>query len=409
MAGLFAIDSTASGIHIAILLAFLAVAMGFEFVNGFHDTANAVATVIYTKSLTPRVAVVWSGLCNFAGVHLGGTAVAFGIVHLLPVDMLVSIGSGPGMAMVLAVLLAAVSWNLGTWYLGLPASSSHTLVGAILGVGLANSFDRGLGFGTGVNWSQAGEVGLSLLISPLIGFFLAALLLLVLKKVTSNPELYQPPKGDQPPPFWIRSVLVLTCTGVSVTHGSNDGQKGIGLIMLILIGLQPARYAIDPSYGARQSEKAVAAAARMENVLSRPELAGPVDDKVTALLGDLRQTLNRVSRPSELDSSDRWQLRTDLLHIDDGLKKLADRKGQSGLSDAERHEVEACRVELRKATDYAPDWVKLAVAFALGPCPSGKPHLSTGRLAPDDGTTEVPIAEARPWRGSDLGWRAGPP
>jgi PiT family inorganic phosphate transporter len=366
MVGLFAIDSTASGIHIAILLAFLAVALGFEFVNGFHDTANAVATVIYTKSLTPRVAVVWSGLCNFAGVHLGGTAVAFGIVHLLPVDMLVSIGSGPGMAMVLAVLLAAVSWNLGTWYLGLPASSSHTLVGAILGVGLANSFDRGLGFGTGVNWGQAGEVGLSLLISPLIGFSLAALLLVVLKKVTSNPELYQPPKGDQPPPFWIRSVLVLTCTGVSVAHGSNDGQKGIGLIMLILIGLQPARYAIDPSYGPRQSEKAVAAAARMENVLSRPELAGPSDDKVTALLGDLRQTLNRVSRPSELGSSDRWQLRTDLLHIDDGLKNLADRKGQARLSDSEQREVEACRVELRKATDYAPDWVKLAVAFALG-------------------------------------------
>ena len=224
-------------------LLFLVFALGtsllFECINGFHDTANAVATVIYTKSLKPQIAVVWSGFMNFLGVLLGGIAVAFSIVHLLPVDLLVKIDTGAGMAMVMALLLSAIIWNFGTWYLAIPASSSHTLIGAIIGVGLANSYLAGH-FGTGINWHKAWEVGLSLLISPLIGFALAAGLLILLKRLVKNPELYHPPDGDKPPPWWIRAILILTCTGVSFAHGSNDGQKGIGLIMLILIGLVPS-------------------------------------------------------------------------------------------------------------------------------------------------------------------------
>jgi phosphate/sulfate permease len=154
------------GLGTTLLLAgSLTIALGFEFVNGFHDTANAVATVIYTKSLGPRKAVVWSGFCNFLGVYLGGTAVAFGIVSLLPVDLLVSIDSSRGLCMVMALLISAIAWNLGTWLLAIPASSSHTLIGSILGVGLANSWYSGQGLGSGVNWSTAFEVGLSLLIS----------------------------------------------------------------------------------------------------------------------------------------------------------------------------------------------------------------------------------------------------
>jgi phosphate/sulfate permease len=203
---------------LALLVTALAIALGFEFVNGFHDTANAVATVIYTRSLGPRRAVAWSGLCNFAGVLLGGTAVAFSIVHLLPVDLLVSIGSNAGMAMILALLLAAIAWNLWTWYLAIPASSSHTLIGAILGVGLANSALAGHP-GRGVNWAKAAEVGLSLLLAPLVGFALAALLLLLMKRLVRDPKLYQPPDGEAPPPPWIRGVLLTTCTGVSLAHG----------------------------------------------------------------------------------------------------------------------------------------------------------------------------------------------
>jgi phosphate/sulfate permease len=249
---------------ILFLILALAIALGFEAINGFHDTANAVATVIYTKSLKPQVAVIWSGLCNFLGVMLGGIAVAFSIVHLLPVDLLVHIDSGAGMAMVLALLIGAMIWNFGTWFMGIPSSSSHALIGSIIGVGLANSLLVGR-FGTGVNWHKAGEVGLSLFISPLIGFGLAFALLLLAKALIRNPKLHEAPEGDKPPPWWVRGILILTCTGVSFAHGSNDGQKGIGLIMLILIGLVPATFALNDSH---PTSGMVQATEQIQNVLT---------------------------------------------------------------------------------------------------------------------------------------------
>ena len=230
--------SLVSGIF---LLLALGLALCFEFVNGFHDTANAVVTVIYTHTLKPTHAVIWSGMWNLIGVLASTGAVAFGIIALLPVELVVNAGSGAGFAMVFALLISAIVWNLGTWYLGLPASSSHTLIGSILGVGLANSIASGGAFGEGVNWSKAIEVFQALLLSPLVGFIGSGLLLLAAKAVIRNPALYQAPEGETPPPFWIRGLLMLTCTGVSFAHGSNDGQKGMGLIMLILIGIF-ARY-----------------------------------------------------------------------------------------------------------------------------------------------------------------------
>src|SRR5271166_6388236 len=222
----------------------LLVALAFEFVNGFHDTANAVATVIYTHSLDPNIAVVWSGFWNFLGVVTSTGAVAFGIVSLLPVELILQVGSNSGFAMVFALLIAAIMWNLGTWWFGLPASSSHTLIGSIMGVGLMNQLMATQANGTsGVDWAQATKIGESLLFSPLIGFSVAALLLLIAKSTIKIPALYHEPKGNQPPPLLIRALLVLTCTGVSFAHGSNDGQKGMGLIMLILIGTVPTAYA----------------------------------------------------------------------------------------------------------------------------------------------------------------------
>src|SRR5271165_707083 len=136
----------------AFLLFALFLALSFEFVNGFHDTANAVATVIYTHSLKPNVAVVWSGCWNLIGVLMSSGGVAFGVLALLPVELVLNVGSGAGFAMVFALLISAIIWNLGTWYLGLPASSSHTLIGAIMGVGLMNSLmSPGSAFGDGVN------------------------------------------------------------------------------------------------------------------------------------------------------------------------------------------------------------------------------------------------------------------
>ena len=231
----------------------LLVALGFEFVNGFHDTANAVATVIYTHSMDPQIAVVWSGFWNFAGVVTSTGAVAFGIVSLLPVELILQVGSGAGFAMVFALLTAAILWNLGTWWFGLPASSSHTLIGSIIGVGIANQLMNARSGTSGVDWAQAANIGKSLLLSPIFGFALAATLFMALRAVVKNKKLYEAPEGTEPPPFWIRSLLILTCTGVSFFHGSNDGQKGMGLIMLILIGTVPTTYALNHAVTARES------------------------------------------------------------------------------------------------------------------------------------------------------------
>src|SRR5271154_990242 len=228
-----------------LLVVALLIALGFEFVNGFHDTANAVATVIYTHSLPAEFAVMWSGFFNFLGVLVSSGAVALGIVSLLPVELILQVGSSAGFAMVFALLIAAIIWNLGPWWFGLPASSSHTLIGSIIGVGVANALMRGRDGTSGVDWSKATEIGEALLLSPIVGFVLSAVLLLIMKALIKNPALYESPKGNAPPPLWIRSLLILTCTGVSFAHGSNDGQKGMGLIMLILIGTVPTAYALN--------------------------------------------------------------------------------------------------------------------------------------------------------------------
>jgi PiT family inorganic phosphate transporter len=342
----------------------LAIALAFEFVNGFHDTANAVVTVIYTRSLSPRRAVVWSGICNFVGVHLGGTAVAFSIVQLLPAELLARIDTGPGMAMLLSVLLAALGWNLGTWYLGLPASSSHALVGSVLGVGLANSLIQGRGFVDGVNWGKASEVGAALLISPVVGFCMGGVLLLVLRQLATNPDLYRAPSGDEAPPRWVRFVLLGTCTGVSVAHGSNDGQKGIGLIMLILIGLAPMSYALNPELSDARVERTIRRTRSLDE-LYRARLTEPnaMDSHLPELLADLRAMCGQALHRAGLDRGGRKEVRLELLRIDRELGRIEE---GMVLSDPARGLIGECRAGCREVTNFAPRWVIVAVALALG-------------------------------------------
>src|SRR3984893_2124976 len=267
----------------------LLIALGFEFVNGFHDTANAVATVIYTNSLSPNLAVVWSGFCNFTGVLVSTGAVAFGIVSLLPVELILQVGSGAGFAMVFALLIAAILWNLGTWYFGLPSSSSHTLIGSIIGVGLMNQFMAANPSGTsGVDWSQATKIGETLLVSPLIGFSAAYLLLTILRATIKIPALYKEPEGNKPPPLWIRGLLILTCSGVSFFHGGNDGQKGMGLIMLILIGTVPTAYALNRTMHEQDVSKFVAVSAQAQSALSHYAGGAPPADAHAAALAVVR-------------------------------------------------------------------------------------------------------------------------
>jgi PiT family inorganic phosphate transporter len=255
---------------IAYLLLALAlfIALGFEFVNGFHDTANAVATVIYTHSLPANFAVVWSGTWNLLGVLASSGAVAFGIITLLPVELILQVGSSAGFAMVFALLIAAIIWNLGTWWLGLPSSSSHTLIGSVIGVGLMNQLMGGPNGTSGVDWSQATKIGYSLIASPIFGFVLAGGLLYLMKAVIKVPALYKAPDGTNPPPIAIRALLVLTCTLVSFFHGSNDGQKGMGLIMLILIGTVPTAYALNRSMHESEIQSFIAMSDRASTMLS---------------------------------------------------------------------------------------------------------------------------------------------
>ena len=255
----------------AVLLALaILLALSFEFVNGFHDTANAVATVIYTHTLKPSQAVVWSGMWNLIGVLTSSGAVAFGIVALLPVELVINVGSGAGFAMVFALLLSSIIWNLGTWYLGLPASSSHTLIGSIVGVGLMNSLmSPGSAFGDGVNWAKVQDTVKALIFSPLLGFIAAALLLLAAKALLRNPALFKAPEGEKPPPIWIRGLLVLTCTGVSFAHGSNDGQKGMGLIVLILVGIVPTVFALNLATSSADLHRLAATSAKFSQSLEQ--------------------------------------------------------------------------------------------------------------------------------------------
>jgi PiT family inorganic phosphate transporter len=386
-----ATDYAGSGEHTTAIWPFvllglaLFIALGFEFVNGFHDTANAVATVIYTNSLPPQVAVIWSGFFNFLGVLVSSGAVAFGIISLLPVELILQVGSSAGFAMVFALLIAAIMWNLGTWALGLPASSSHTLIGSIIGVGVANALMHGRDGTSGVDWAQAIKIGYSLLLSPLIGFACAALLLLALRAFVKNRALYEAPQGSTPPPLWIRALLVLTCTGVSFSHGSNDGQKGMGLIMLILVGTVPISYALNRSMPIDQTTQfAIVAHATQEALQRSVPGAAPADpraalsayvrSKVVApetlpalakVAGSIGDQVEQHDTLAKVPAAAVANVRNDMYLASETIR-LIDKDGKVVL-DADTHaKLGTFKKQIDAATKFIPLWVKVAVAIALG-------------------------------------------
>jgi inorganic phosphate transporter, PiT family len=385
-------DIDAAGTKITSLLPFLLlfvalmIALGFEFVNGFHDTANAVATVIYTRSLPANIAVVWSGMFNLLGVLWSSGAVAFGIVSLLPVELILQVGSSAGFAMVFALLIAAIIWNLGTWSFGLPASSSHTLIGSVIGVGVANALLHGRSGTAGVDWNQATSVGKALLLSPIFGFVLAAVLLLVVKFVIPSKELFAEPKGDAPPPTWIRGILVLTCTLVSFFHGSNDGQKGMGLIMLILIGVVPTTYALNRSMPASQvvqfEQNSKAASAVINGKAAGYNVIGDPRPAVTAyvaqhqinegtypslamLVNDISQQVNQYGSIAKMPIDQVGNTRNDMYLVSEAIRFLM-KDDQAQLSADDIATLNAYKGSLDKATKFIPTWVKIVVAIALG-------------------------------------------
>jgi PiT family inorganic phosphate transporter len=368
----------------------LLIALGFEFVNGFHDTANAVATVIYTHSMPPLVAVVWSGTWNLLGVLSSSGAVAYTVVTLLPVELILQVGSGAGYAMIFALLIAAIIWNLGTWAFGLPNSSSHALIGSIIGVGIANQLLAPNGVATsGVDWNQALGVFKSLAFSPVIGFILSALLLVGMKALVHVPNLYTAPEGKKPPPPAIRGLLVLTCTGVSFFHGSNDGQKGMGLIMLILIGVAPTAYALNraipesatPAFlqtmqdagaaftahsaGAAAPKDPEAARATVGEALkSRRVNEPPVYAAVATLTGDIGKQVKDYGALKAVPAAATPNVRNDMYLVSDAVRLMG--AAPAGFSDSDMGKLKSLQAAMNSGTRFIPTWVKISVAIALG-------------------------------------------
>ena len=361
--------------------------LAYEFINGFHDTANAVATVIYTKAMPPYMAVVASGIFNFFGVMVGGLGVAYAIVHLLPVDLLLNVSSAYGMIMVFSLLTSAIFWNLGTWYFGIPSSSSHTLIGSILGVGGAHALLTHLPLAQGINTKKAIDIMLSLLISPLVGFIIAALLLMLLKRIWPGQKIHKTPEereridGKKHPPFWTRATLVASAMGLSFVHGSNDGQKGIGMIMLVLICMAPGHFVLDLNTSMLDIAKTRDAAGYIQSIYTanQAKLAGKIDFTNTTVssatdekcqaanamvaLNSLQSLLKDINDYRKLPVDSRRETRRMLLCIDDTAKKMSK---VDGISDKDKEDLGKLRKDITATTEFAPYWAIIAVALALG-------------------------------------------
>ena len=354
-----------------LLLVCLIAACSFEFVNGFHDTANAVATVIYTNSMKPWAAVIWSGFWNFFGVILGGVSVAVGIINLLPVESLVDQNLSHSISMVMALLISAIFWNLLTWYFGIPCSSSHTLIGSILGVGIAYSLLPGV-TEAAVNWTKAKEIGMSLLISPMFGFSMTIILMFVLRSITKKTSygdsLFKEPKKNSPPPLWIRSILILTCTSVSFSHGSNDGQKGVGLVMLILIGIVPTYFALNENISPANYTNSIIKIEQVLQSVDPTPLSEPDHKKLQEVINmsaHAKGAIVNVPTVASIPKNDRFLVRKDIMIIDRNLKDLL-KLEELKISDADRAILAAEVKSIRKMTDYSPTWVIMMIAVSLG-------------------------------------------
>lgn len=351
-----------------LLVICLLAAAAFEFINGFHDTANAVATVIYTNSLKPWVAVIWSAIWNAIGVFAGGIAVAMGITTLLPPELLLDTDIYHNVALILALLLTAILWNLGTWYFGIPCSSSHTLIGSMIGVGLAYSIIAIDTSHSYVNWGKASDIGLSLFLSPIIGFSFAILLMYIMRQVVKNRLIFKEPASNAPPPFWIRLILLLTCTGVSFSHGSNDGQKGVGLVMLILIAIVPAYFTIDISKNSTDYRELTSEVITLLNKINPEELNADEKfehKKSLHFLQEFDSLMLTGKSFKDFSSQEKLTIRKDMLLLGGSMKILLASKNIS-LSATNKVKLKKAFTQLKSITDYAPFWVILMISVSLG-------------------------------------------
>ena len=391
MLHLFAGLDLHTGLLLVLALVFV---LFYEAINGFHDTANAVATVIYTRAMRSQLAVAMAAIFNFLGVLLGGLSVAYAIVHMLPTDLLLNMGSAHGLAMVFSMLLAAIIWNLGTWYFGLPASSSHTLIGAIIGIGLTNALMNGTSVVEALNIPKVINIFASLIISPIVGLVVAGGLIFLLRRYWSGtkkrarihltPAEREKKDGKKKPPFWTRIALIISAIGVAFSHGANDGQKGIGLVMLVLIGVAPAGFVVNMNASGYEITRTRDAVNNVETFFQqRPELLLKVANNAEKLTPEAMaavefhchpsNTLNALDRTKamlaniesydKLSVEQRGQLRRIMLCISDTTDKVA--KMPEVNADDQRL-LKKLKTDMLSTIEYAPVWIIMAVALALG-------------------------------------------
>jgi phosphate/sulfate permease len=377
---MFGLDAT---LFILLFLC-LFLACAFEFVNGFHDTANAVATVIYTNSLKPTQAVVWSGFINFLGLLTGGVGVTMSIIGLLPTELLIDSNVYHAMALAFSMLLTAIMWNLGTWYFGIPASSSHTLIGSIIGIGVGYALlpENNKGLST-VNWDKAIEIGQALLLSPLFGFAIAIVFMYILKKSIENKEIFKEPKKDTPPPMWIRAILVTTCTLVSFFHGRNDGQKGIGLVMLVLIAFLPSFFAINTDVDPFKLQKEVTTVQTIVSKIDTNKLSSSEKESYAKVMKGAKGLAvifaDKTLNAKNLTVETKLEIRKDVLNINKHSKKLMESESVTLSADDKKDLKNATAGKkapfftfgnsnsgLSSLTDFAPNWVMWMIALSLG-------------------------------------------
>jgi PiT family inorganic phosphate transporter len=350
-----------SPVTIAILVGCFVLVLLFEFSNGFHDTANAVATVIYTNSLRPAAAVIWSGILNFVGVIVGGIAVAYALVELIPPDVLSPPDGNLAAGMLVAVFVAALLWNVGTWWFGIPNSSSHALIGALIGVALEHAFVHSGSSARGVDWAQVWGVLGSLLVSPFLGFALAFCVFLLFKHFIHQKQLFEPPDADKPPVWWMRALLILTCTGVSFAHGTNDGQKSIGLIMLTIIGLMPATYALNLEMSHEQIGQAAKMMDKAAELVERAD--GERKEQGVSAARALAGRFAQLSQVEDIPANERPAVRNELNQT---LASLRDAKESKSISETDKKSAKSLHDELMRSVQYAPWWVRVLSALCLG-------------------------------------------
>ncbi|MGH1501304.1 inorganic phosphate transporter PitA [Yersinia proxima] len=382
-----------TGLMLVLALLFV---LFYEAINGFHDTANAVATVIYTRAMRSQVAVVMAGVFNFLGVMLGGLSVAYAIVHLLPTDLLLNVSSAHGLAMVFSMLLAAIIWNLGTWYFGIPASSSHTLIGAIIGIGLTNALMTSTSVVDALNVPKMIQIFLSLILSPIVGLVIAGLMVFLLRRywngtkkqqrIHLTPAEREKKDGKRKPPFWTRTALILSAIGVSFSHGANDGQKGIGLIMLVLIGVAPAGFVVNMNATGydiartrdavthlqqyyQQHVEALPHAVALKPLVPTPDTLPNTPEqfhcdssRAMIAIDHAQALLANLQSYDDLTVDQRSHMRRLLMCVAEtagAVAKLPETSAQ------DRRFLNNLRTDLLETVEYAPTWIIVAVALAL--------------------------------------------